>query len=112
MLLYRFAESSQIHRFLDFTYEHGTLNKTTGCLTWGGMQAGYRDAQAHERLTRYFEQRSKEGACPLNHTTLTLPDLSPTYAHLPKGLAASSIALETVVAPGGVEIIGKGPLSG
>ena len=109
MTVYKFADAAQVHRFLDFTYEHGTTENTTGCLTWGGMQAGYRDGDAQARLTLYFEQRSKQGACALNQTTLTLDDLSPTYAHLPADMNA--VTLQTVVA-GNVELIGKGLLSG
>eukprot|EP00977_Amphora_coffeiformis_P018105 scaffold6164_cov163-Amphora_coffeaeformis.AAC.16 len=109
MTIYKFAQSFQVHRFLDFTYEHGTIDNTTGCLMWGGMQAGYRDVEAAKRLDKYHRERSKDGACVLNQTILTLEDLSPTYAHLPSDI--KSVALQTVVA-GNVEVIGKGNLSG
>ena len=107
--IFRFADASQVHRFLDFTYQHGTMNRTTKCLVWGGMQAGYADVQAKERLEWFYQKQSQKGACALNRTTLALQDLSPTYAHLPEGMEA--VELETVVA-GNVEVMGKGLLSG
>lgn len=109
MTIYKFADSSQVHRFLDFTYEHGTVDNTTGCLVWGGMQAGYNDDNATIRLERYYKERAKGGQCPLNQTSLSTSDLSPTYSHLPLGM--ESVTLQTVAA-GRVELEGKGLLSG
>lgn len=48
MAVYWFAESSQVHRFLDFGYEHSTFNVTTQCLVWGGLQVGYDDLHPNE----------------------------------------------------------------
>ena len=109
MAIYKFAHTDQVHRFLDFTYEHGTTDNTTGCLVWGGMQAGYADTNATKRLAEYYTKQHRNGACPLNQTKLTRRDLSPSYSHLPEG--TDPLSLDTVVA-GNVEVLHKGLLSG
>ncbi|GKY97725.1 hypothetical protein MPSEU_000730700 [Mayamaea pseudoterrestris] len=111
MAVIAYAPPGRIHRFLDFTYEHGTLNETDGCLIWGGIQAGYADPNATATLGHYYETRLVERGCPCNATYLQEPDLSPTYAHVPRELQGT-ISLQTIVA-GQVEVpTGKGILSG
>jgi alpha 1,2-mannosyltransferase len=107
MAVYWFAPQYQIHRFLDFTYEHGTLNTTTGCLLWGGIQAGYQDSNAAETVGRYYDIMTRKRNCSVNSRRLTEEDLSPTYADH----AGESMSLWTVTA-GGVELPGRGILSG
>ena len=109
MSIYGFAKAAEVHRFLDWTYEHGTVDRVTGCLVWGGMQAGYNDINATKRLSQYYREQSRGGDCDLNLTKLTVNDLSPTYAHLPT--ERNTVELDTVVA-GQVEVVGKGLLSG
>jgi hypothetical protein len=111
MAVIAYARPEQIHRFLDFTYEHGTLNETSGCLVWGGIQAGYDDANASAILRDFYHWQVLERGCPCNTTFLAEPDLSPTYAHIPKQLQGT-VSLQTIVA-GRVEFpSGKGILSG
>jgi hypothetical protein len=111
MAVIGFAPPERIHRFLDFTYEHGTLNQTNGCLIWGGIQAGYADVNASVTLNRFYQSSMIDQKCPGNATYLHEPDLSPTYAHIPTELKGK-VALQTIVA-GRVELpAGKGILSG
>lgn len=109
MVVYGFAESDAIHRFLDFTYEHGTVSSK--CLAWGGMQAGYLDEEADRRLDDYAHSPAvlSRPGCLVNTTDMTLKDLSPTYAHVPPGM--ENLTLRTVVA-GKMEYPDKGILSG
>jgi hypothetical protein len=111
MAVIAYAPPERIHRFLDFTYEHGTLNETDGCLIWGGIQAGYDDPNATATLGQYYQTQLIERGCPCNSTFLPGPDLSPTYAHIPEELR-EEVSLQTIVA-GRVELpAGKGILSG
>lgn len=111
MAVYWFAPKEQIHRFLDFTYEHGTVNETDGCLKWGGIQAGYDDKLSTERLARFNEVMVMDRSCEVNTSSLAERDLSPTYAHLPSHLEGK-VFLQTITA-GHVELPpGKGLLSG
>jgi len=106
-----FAPAERIHRFLDFTYEHATLNRSNGCLLWGGIQAGYNDPNASETVNEFFQSALLDRDCPGNATFLTEPDLSPTYSHIPSEWKGK-VALQTVIA-GNVELpAGKGILSG
>jgi len=109
MVVYGYAPQDRVHRFLDFTYEHGTVNQTNGCLIWGGIQAGYNDPDAIATLRQYEEAMTAK-TCPVNTTYLTDGDLSPSYAHVPAE-HRGQFSLYTVTA-GRVELAGKGILSG
>lgn len=109
MAVYAFAAPYQIHRFLDFTYEHGTVNHTDGCLVWGGIQAGYDDDHAAETVSRFYDRFAN--CSDVRASYLGSSDLSPAYAHLPVS-TMEKLALFTVTA-GEVELpAGKGALSG
>jgi hypothetical protein len=111
MAVLAFAPAERIHRFLDFTYEHGTLNETNGCLIWGGIQAGYADPNASATMLDFYRTTMLDRGCSGNATFLTYPDLSPTYSHLTSELKRK-ISLQTIVA-GRVELpAGKNILSG
>ena len=111
MSVYAFAEQQQIHRFLDFTYEHGTFNQTDGCLSWGGMQAGYNDENATATLSEFYQEKLLDRGCFANATIMRKQDLSPSYAHVADEFK-ETLALHTITA-GRVEFpLGKGILSG
>jgi hypothetical protein len=111
MAVIAYAPPERIHRFLDFTYEHGTLNESNGCLVWGGIQAGYDDSNATATLGDYYQSRMIDRGCPCNASLLQEPDLSPTYAHVLQE-RREKVSLHTIVA-GSVELpAGKGLLSG
>jgi alpha 1,2-mannosyltransferase len=111
MVAYAFAPPERIHRFLDFTYEHSTLNKTSGCLIWGGIQAGANDTNAQRVMDEYYAKYALDLNCPVNASYLGSDDLSPLYSHL-SPLEKTKISLHTITA-GSVELpSGKGPLSG
>ena len=111
MAVYAYSPPEKIHRFLDFTYEHATLDKKTGCLKWGGIQAGYNDKNATATLDSFYNKHlvEKKG-CTANITFPTQTDLSPTYQHLPEKLGGK-VVLRSIMA-GKVELPGKGVLSG
>jgi hypothetical protein len=111
MAIYWFADPSQIHRFLDFSYEHSTYNVTTGCLVWGGLQVGYDDPNPTGTLQTFQNDLITRGCGHGNVTYLTEDDLSPTYSHLPRSRREEGFCLPTVTA-GEVELPGKGLLSG
>jgi hypothetical protein len=110
MAVYGFAEKNQIHRFLDFTYEHVTVNQTSGCLAWGGIQAGYDDPLAIDTLNTYYQSRLVDNGCAGNATFLYAEDLSPTYAHF-SGTTRRKLPLYTITA-GRIETPAMGILSG
>lgn len=110
MVVYGFAAQDRVHRFLDFTYEHGTANQTDGCLIWGGIQAGYSDANATQTLSSYYDSMMLSRKCPGNATFLQEEDLSPSFAHIPDELRGK-VSLHTITA-GRVELPDKGILSG
>ena len=111
MAVYWFAPQQHIHRFLDFTYEHGTFNETNGCLLWGGIQAGYNDPNAWKTISNFNKTIGIERRCDVNSSILTQVDLSPSYNHLP-GSTDKDVLLLTITA-GNVELPGgKGVLSG
>lgn len=115
MAVYGFSPKEKIHRFLDFTYEHSTVNSTTGCVDWGGIQAGYDDPNANETLQNYWREKIDGRNCDsnpyqTNRSFFTQYDLSPTYQHLPDRLNGK-VKLETITT-GRVEMPGKGLLSG
>jgi len=109
MAVYAFATSERIHRFLDFTYEHSTLNKTTGCLEWGGIQAGTDDSEASETLDGFYEAQAINKDCAVNSSFLGIEDLSPSYSRIAG--THSKVSLHTITA-GKVELARKGALSG
>lgn len=122
MSVYWFAKSNQIHRFLDFTYEHGTISdndhkskdiktyQKDGCLIWGGIQAGYLDTNSSMIIRNYMNQMIKLD-CPIDLRLLSWNDLSPSYQHLPSHIIKTNLSLETVTA-GQVELSGQGINSG
>ena len=110
MAIYSFAPPEKIHRFLDFTYEHSTVDKTTGCVVWGGIQAGYNDPKSGETIDEYYQKKVAEKGCTANLTVMSEHSLSPTYSHLPLNLKGK-LFLKTITA-GNVELRGKGTLSG
>ena len=77
--VYAFASPDSIHRFLDFTYQHLTLEN--GCPEFGGLQAGYLDHEADLRIQE-LEARFPNCSHTQGVTTLRSEDLSPTYNHL------------------------------
>eukprot|EP00977_Amphora_coffeiformis_P002450 scaffold456_cov171-Amphora_coffeaeformis.AAC.17 len=109
--VYAFANQSSIHRFLDFTYEHGTVNKTSSCLMWGGIQAGYNDPNSSATVGDYYQRMLVERGCQANAVMLFEDDLSPTYQHTIPPSYRGELSLHTVTA-GLVELPGKGILSG
>lgn len=112
MSVYAFSPKEKIHRFLDFTYEHSTVDSKTGCVTWGGIQAGYNDPNASSTLKKYLQQKvlGVEG-CTANISLMTTNDLSPSYQHLEDTLMGRELNLETIMA-GKVELPDQGLLSG
>ncbi|KAL3918245.1 MAG: hypothetical protein SGILL_004329, partial [Bacillariaceae sp.] len=110
LAIYSFSPTEKIHRFLDFTYEHSTVDKDTGCVSWGGIQAGYNDPNSGVALGKYMDEKVTGKGCTANITFPSQEDLSPTYQHLPADLQAQ-LRLKTIMA-GNVELPGKGMLSG
>ena len=110
MAIYAFSPPEKIHRFLDFTYEHATVDKKTGCVMWGGLQVGYNDPNGDATMDRFVEEKVTSKGCHANLTMLGAKGLSPTYAHLPKRLGGK-VNLKTAMA-GRVELPGRGILSG
>ena len=110
MAVYAFAPPERIHRFLDFTYEHSTRNKTDGCVVWGGIQAGYNDENASSTLEAFYEDQALDRGCPVQSEFLGEADLSPTYARRERP-TTSPLSLHTITA-GAVELPNKGILSG
>jgi len=110
MAVYAFSPPEKIHRFLDFTYEHSTVNSTTGCVVWGGIQAGYNDANANTTLQNYMSEKVSGVGCTANVSIMNQDDLSPSYQHLPDFLDGQ-VGLETIMA-GKVEMPNRGLLSG
>mmetsp|Transcript_34027 Transcript_34027/g.82501 ORF Transcript_34027/g.82501 Transcript_34027/m.82501 type:complete len:1245 (+) Transcript_34027:40-3774(+) len=110
MATYAFTPPEQIHRFLDFTYEHGTVNHTSGCVVWGGIQAGYDDPHADETLNSFWQRKVADvGNCANKDFLLSKENLSPTYSHLPPEKAG--VQLRTIM-DGKIELPDKGALSG
>ena len=109
--VFAFANQSSIHRFLDFTYEHGTINSTSQCLLWGGIQAGYNDPHGMETVGDYYERALLNPNCHANAQMIFEHDLSPTYQHGIRPSYRGELSLQTVTA-GLVELPDKGVLSG
>jgi hypothetical protein len=84
MAVYAFASQSQIHRFLDFTYEHVTVDRRVqllrednhdhgngngdGCIIWGAIQAGYMDNE-EGHLQNTMEQFQRKFLILARNTT-------------------------------------------
>ena len=111
MAVYAFSPPEKIHRFLDFTYEHSTFDVVSGCLIWGGIQAGYNDTNADKTINTFYKEKVAEKGCTANRTITFEGGLSPTYSHLPKEIRDGKLKLKSVMA-GKVELLGKGILSG
>ena len=110
MAVFAFAPEERIHRFLDFTYEHSTVSKTDGCVQWGGIQAGFDDANSSATLGSFYNDQVVSRNCTVKNSFLGYADLSPRYSHL-DSRAMSRLPLHTITA-GAVELPGKGSLSG
>lgn len=123
MAVYAYARPEQIHRFLDFSYEHKTiLNKTDGCITWGGIQAGYKDKNSSSLLLEYYNRHIIKQDCSLHVSPknpaekfyqasfLRATDLSPSYQHL-SPQQTKYVHLHTITS-GDVELARKGIMSG
>jgi alpha 1,2-mannosyltransferase len=104
IIVYSFCPPHQIHRFLDFTYEHATFSKVCN---WGGIQAGFNDSFAKERLNQFNYSMHNNTYCGFRRYTMNESDLSPTYNHH----SGKGLLLETIIA-GAVETVGMGLLSG
>jgi alpha 1,2-mannosyltransferase len=117
--VYSFCPTERIHRFLDWSYEHFTLDKS-GCPLWGALTTGYMDQYAEERVQQFVAQLEAAN-CTLhpNAAKLTVPalhvsrdsvqDLSPSYHHLPPAL--QNITLLSVKA-GKIDLPNRGERSG
>ena len=110
MVVYAYAQSDEIHRFLDFTYEHKTMHKIDRCVAWGGIQAGYNDINASTTLQEFYDLEVMQRNCSLQSVYLGESDLSPSYSHRDSTFG-TPLALHTITA-GAVELAGKGILSG
>ena len=87
------------------------MDQTSGCLTWGGIQAGYLDGNATQTLDDFYHTKLLDHNCPGNATYLQEKDLSPSYAHVPAPYKGK-VSLYTITA-GDVELpAGKGIFSG
>lgn len=116
--VYAFLPPEKIHRFLDFTYEHFTMEKT-GCPMWGGIMQGYNDVHGRETVMTWAAVNVYNKNCTLQTVgvdfharvvELTAPDLSPTYQHLDPTMAETLELLQ--VAAGLIDLQGKGVSSG
>jgi hypothetical protein len=86
-----FADQRRIHRFLDWTYEHFTMDKKTNCPHWGALQLGYEDSFAQKTVNAFLAEFVTARNCSLTGpgqyslqlAELNVKDLSPTYNHIP-----------------------------
>lgn len=88
MIVYAYASTQTIHRFLDFTYEHFERQQEDGCPTWGAMQLGYNDIQGIQHMEEWTHVYLTKRKCKIGEDatqlhTLRWADLSPTYSHVP-----------------------------
>ena len=98
MAVYAFAAEHEIHRFLDFTYEHVTIDRRRdkgGCVIWGAIQAGYMDRDYNVAIKKFQKKYLADRGCQANVTELRQRDLSPTYSHLSESWRRD-IALQTI----------------
>ena len=89
---------------------HATNDTTSGCVVWGGIQAGYNDPNSDATLANYLQERVVSKGCTANMSSILEGDLSPTYQHIPDELRGK-VQLKTIAA-GKVELPGQGILSG
>lgn len=109
LTVFGFSPQEKIHRFLDFTYEHGTYEH--GCLVWGGIQAGHDDPNSNATLASYWRETVVGNNCTLTGPyVMTHENLSPTYQHLPARFNGQ-VSLLTIM-NGKIENDGMGALSG
>lgn len=91
--VYAFMNSSRIHRFLDFTYEHMTHDQD-GCPLWGVLAQGWRDADSN--ITELIMERFRGYVGKDCHISQAIParyrvrvvnleqqDMSPSYQRFP-----------------------------
>jgi hypothetical protein len=52
--VYAFCPTEKIHRFLDWSYEHFTLDKR-GCPLWGALTTGYLDPESEEHVATFVQ---------------------------------------------------------
>ena len=118
LAVYAFAPAAQVHRFLDFTYEHATVDffkdREKECISWGGIQAGYNDPKGEQQVNEFYQTHVLDKGCPTaNLTYLYEGDLSPMHAHIPDAVRqryeqkGGKFKLKTVYA-GKVELPGHG----
>ena len=112
--VYAFCPTDKIHRFLDWSYEHFTLDKQ-GCPLWGALTTGYMDPKSDQRVSIFLQQLEAANCTvdPLSATRKVpglhvshdhVQDLSPLYNHLPSAL--QNITLVSVKA-GKIDLPGK-----
>ena len=127
-LVYTYAKPHEIHRFLDWSYEHFTLD-ARGCPKWGALQGGYDDQHIANRIEAYLKGLPSECPSVLRMATgqeaakkqknppvsqlavgdIPLEDLSPTYNHVP---AKRRISFVRTLRIGRMELMGRGERSG
>jgi len=113
--VYAFCPPDKIHRFLDWSYEHFTLDKR-GCPLWGALTTGYLDQKAEEHVSTFVRQL-EDANCTLSASPRVpglhvsrehVQDLSPLYHHLPPALR--NITLISIKA-GKIDVPGQGDKS-
>jgi alpha 1,2-mannosyltransferase len=108
--VFAFANQSQIHRFLDFSYEHVTLATARRCPINGGLQAGYNDENALETVASFINQHNITAKCirrksfRIRVENVSMRDLSPSLSHLPARLRNTSLLQ---IKAGNVDLIGE-----
>jgi hypothetical protein len=101
--VYSFCPEGRVHRFLDWTYEHFTVNSSSGCPIWGALSTGYKDVDASKRIQAYVDNFRRIN-CTVEEFPPRLPhvpklhisrdhvrDLSPNFHHLPIALLNTTI---------------------
>ena len=95
-----FANETRIHRFLDWTYEHFTLDETTKCPVWGALQGGYDDRTAHQQINVFVAEYVTARNCSVNDgkygiqiINISVKDMSPTYNHIPADMQNTMIPM-------------------
>ena len=117
LAVYAFAPAARVHRFLDFTYQHATMDyfkdREKECISWGSIQAGYNDPEGEQKVDRFYQTHVLDKDCPTaNLTYLYKADLSPLHAHIPDEIRqqheqeSGKFKLKTVYA-GKVELPGS-----
>ena len=91
LAVYAFAPAGQVHRFLDFTYQHATMDyfkdREKECISWGSIQAGYNDPEGEQKVDQFYQTHVLDKDCPTaNLTYLYKDDLSPLHAHIPDAI--------------------------